>query len=67
VSVSPGMVETAFVKKLNPKWLAQQKALTPMKQFATVENVANTVLAVATHMKFSTGCVVQVDGGRPLG
>jgi 3-oxoacyl-[acyl-carrier protein] reductase len=67
VSVSPGMVETDFVKKLNPKWLAQQKALTPMKRFATVENVANTVLSVATHMKFSTGCTIQVDGGRPLG
>ena len=67
VAVSPGMVETAFVKKLNPKWLAQQKALTPMKRFATVEQVANTVLGVATHMKFSTGCIVQVDGGRPLG
>lgn len=67
VAVSPGMVETGFVKQLNPKWLEQQKALTPMKQFATVEQVASTVLAVATHLKFSTGCVVQVDGGRPLG
>jgi len=67
VSVAPGMVETEFVKKLNPKWLAQQKALTPMKRFATVDNVAQTVLSVATHMKFSTGCVIQVDGGRPLG
>jgi len=67
VSVAPGMVETDFVKKLNPKWLAQQKLLTPMKRFATVENVAHTVLATATHMKFSTGCVIQVDGGRPLG
>jgi NAD(P)-dependent dehydrogenase (short-subunit alcohol dehydrogenase family) len=38
-----------------------------MKRFATVENVANTVLSVATHMKFSTGCTIQVDGGRPLG
>jgi len=67
VAVSPGLVETDFVRKLNPKWLAQQKTLTPMKRFATVENVAHTVLAAATHMKFSTGCVIQVDGGRPLG
>ena len=67
VSVAPGMVETEFVKNLNPKWLAQQKALTPMRRFATVENVAQTVLSVATHLKFSTGCVIQVDGGRPLG
>ncbi len=67
VSVAPGMVQTEFTKKLNPKWLEQQKALTPMKRFATVDNVANTVLALATHMKFSTGCIVQVDGGRPLG
>jgi 3-oxoacyl-[acyl-carrier protein] reductase len=67
VSVAPGMVETDFVKKMNPKWLEQQKALTPMKRFATVDNVAHTVLAAATHMKFSTGCIIQVDGGRPLG
>lgn len=67
VSVAPGMVETAFVKNLNPQWLEQQKTLTPMKRFATVENVAHTVVALATHMKFSTGCVIQVDGGRPLG
>lgn len=67
VAVSPGIVETDFVKTLNPKWLEQQKALIPMKRFATVEQVARSVLAVATHMKFSTGCVIQVDGGRPLG
>lgn len=67
VSVAPGMVETEFVEQMNPKWVEQQKLLTPMKRFATVEDVAQTVLAVATHMTFSTGCIIQVDGGRPLG
>lgn len=67
VSVAPGMVETEFLEQMNPKWVEQQKLLTPMKRFATVEDVAQTVLAVATHMTFSTGCIIQVDGGRPLG
>lgn len=67
VSVAPGMVETEFVKQMNPKWVEQQKLFTPLKRFATVEDVAHTVLATATHMKFSTGCIIQVDGGRPLG
>jgi hypothetical protein len=28
--------------------------------------VADAVLAVATSLRYSTGCIIPVDGGRPL-
>ena len=28
--------------------------------------MAEAVLAVATSLSFSTGCIIPVDGGRPL-
>ncbi|MGE0801257.1 MAG: SDR family NAD(P)-dependent oxidoreductase [Lautropia sp.] len=66
VSVAPGLVDTEFVRGLDASWREEQIDRTPMKRLASPEQVADAVLAVITKLKFTTGVVVPVDGGRPL-
>ncbi|MEO8157353.1 MAG: SDR family oxidoreductase [Betaproteobacteria bacterium] len=66
VSVSPGLVDTEFVKNLDKKWRDEQAARTPLKRLATADEIGAAALAVAVHMKYSTGCIIAIDGGRPL-
>jgi len=66
VSVSPGLVEGEYARRLDQTWYQQQVNTTPLKRLATAEDVAETVLAVATMMPFTTGCIIPVDGGRPF-
>jgi 3-oxoacyl-[acyl-carrier protein] reductase len=66
LSVSPGLVDTEFVKSLDPQWRDNQAARTPLGRLAAPEEVAAAVLAAVRDLTFSTGCVLAVDGGRPL-
>lgn len=66
VSVSPGWVLGEYAKTADPSYLQMQQDLTPLGRLATPEDVANTVLALTTHLTFTTGSVIPVDGGRPL-
>lgn len=66
LSVSPGLVDTDFVSKLDPHWREEQVQKTPLKRLAEPDDVADAVLAAATLLRFSTGAIVPVDGGRPL-
>jgi 3-oxoacyl-[acyl-carrier protein] reductase len=66
VSVSPGLVDTEFVKSLDPEWRDQQAARTPLGRLAAPEEVAAAVVAAVRDLTFTTGCVLSVDGGRPL-
>ena len=67
VSVSPGWVEGEYANRMDPSLIAEQRQKTPLKRIARAEEVAEAVLAAATLLKFSTGCIIPVDGGRPLG
>lgn len=67
VSVSPGFVEGPFTRDLPAAFLDAQRGQTPLGRLAKGEDVARAVLAVVDGLTFSTGCVVSVDGGRPLG
>jgi len=67
VSVSPGLVDTEFVRGLDQKWRDEQAARTPLRRLATPDEVGAAVVAVATTLTYSNGCVIPVDGGRPLG
>ena len=60
-------VEGEYARRMNPAIIAEQKLKTPLKRIAQAEEVADAVLAVATLLTFSTGCIIPVDGGRPLG
>ena len=66
VSVSPGWVLGDYAKRMPPEVLEEQVAKTPLGRVATADDVARAVLAVASSLTFSTGCVIPVDGGRPL-
>lgn len=66
VSVSPGLVDTEFVKSLDINWRHEQVARTPLARLATPADVAQAVIAAATHFTFSTGVIFSVDGGRQL-
>ena len=66
LSVSPGLSDTDFVKSLDVTWRNEQAERTPLKRLALPQEVGRAVLAAATHLTFSTGTVIAVDGGRPL-
>jgi 3-oxoacyl-[acyl-carrier protein] reductase len=67
VSVSPGLVDTEFVRGLDQSWRDEQAGRTPLRRLADPEEVARAVLAVGTILTFTTGAILSVDGGRPLG
>ena len=66
VSVSPGLVDTEFVRGLDQAWRDEQARRTPLGRLATPQEVGAAVMAVATTLKYSNGCIIPVDGGRPL-
>jgi 3-oxoacyl-[acyl-carrier protein] reductase len=66
VSVSPGLVDTDFVKSLDPTWREEHAARTPLGRLAAPAEVAAAVTAAVRDLTFTTGCVLAVDGGRPL-
>lgn len=66
MSVSPGVVATDFVPGRDAAAVAKIAATVPLKRIATPEDVADAILACATHLRYSTGSIVTVDGGRAL-
>ena len=64
VSVSPGWVLGEYAKRADPAYLEEQINKTPLGRLATAEDVAETILGVATMMPFTTGSIIPVDGGR---
>ncbi|MFL9944246.1 SDR family NAD(P)-dependent oxidoreductase [Paraburkholderia graminis] len=66
VSVSPGLVDTEFVKSMDLAWRDEQAQRTPLGRLAQPEEIALAVLAAVRDLRFTTGCVLPVDGGRPL-
>jgi 3-oxoacyl-[acyl-carrier protein] reductase len=67
VSVAPGWVEGEYASRADPAILAEQRRRTPLGRIAEAEDVAQAVLAAATLLRFTTGAIIPVDGGRPLG
>jgi 3-oxoacyl-[acyl-carrier protein] reductase len=67
VSVAPGLVQGPYMKQLDAEWSLAQRDSTPLRRLATADDVASAVYTVAAHLSFSTGCIIRVDGGRPLG
>jgi 3-oxoacyl-[acyl-carrier protein] reductase len=67
MSVAPGLVDTHFTKNWDAAKRQRQVDATPLGRLATPDEVGDAVLAAATLLGFSTGIVIPVDGGRPLG
>lgn len=67
VSVSPGWVLGEYAMAMPPEILDAQRSGTPLGRLATADDVAAAVSAVAHDLPFTTGAIISVDGGRPLG
>jgi 3-oxoacyl-[acyl-carrier protein] reductase len=67
VSVSPGWVLGEYASKMDPAMIATQREKTPLGKLSSAEDVAEAVYAAVYHLPQSTGCIIPVDGGRPLG
>ncbi|MCY4020078.1 MAG: SDR family NAD(P)-dependent oxidoreductase [Chloroflexi bacterium] len=67
LSVSPGWVNGEYAQRMPRALLAEQEAKTPLARIAEAEDVAEAVYAAIAHLRFSTGDIIPVDGGRPLG
>jgi 3-oxoacyl-[acyl-carrier protein] reductase len=66
MSVSPGIVDTDFVPGRGAEQLAKLAPTIPLRRVATPDDVARAILATATHLTYSTGSLIIVDGGRAL-
>lgn len=66
VGVSPGALATKFVPDITDEFYQSVIKGTPLKRVPEVEDVAATIEAVATLIRFTTGNVIIVDGGRTL-
>lgn len=66
LGVSPGAVDTNFVPGRGAEFNAKAAATIPLKRVATVDDVAAAIVACATHLAYSTGSTILVDGGRIL-
>lgn len=67
VSVSPGWVEGEYAAAMDPAMLQAQRDATPLGTLASGADVAAAVSAVVNHLPLTTGSIIPVDGGRPLG
>jgi 3-oxoacyl-[acyl-carrier protein] reductase len=67
LTVSPGAVDTDFVKGRAPGALDKIAAGTPLGKVTSADAVAQSVLACAVSLTSSTGIEVRVDEGRHLG
>jgi NAD(P)-dependent dehydrogenase (short-subunit alcohol dehydrogenase family) len=66
LAVSPGVVDTEFVPGRGADFNDKVASTTPLRRIARSEDIAAGILACATHLGFSTGTTIIVDGGRSL-
>jgi len=66
LAVSPGVVDTAFVPGRGADFNDKVAASTPLQRVGDAEDIAAAITACITMLGYSTGHIVQVDGGRPL-
>ena len=67
LSVSPGWVNGEYAQRMPRALIAEQEDKTPLGRIAEADDVAEAVYAAVAHLRFSTGDIIPVDGGRPLG
>jgi NAD(P)-dependent dehydrogenase (short-subunit alcohol dehydrogenase family) len=65
LAVLPGVVDTAFVPGRGPDF-NKVSSTTPLKRIAKSDDIAAAITACATMLGYSTGHIIQVDGGRAL-
>lgn len=66
LAISPGVVDTAFVPGRGADFNDKVTNSTPLKRIAEADDIAAAITACATMLGYSTGHIIQVDGGRAL-
>jgi 3-oxoacyl-[acyl-carrier protein] reductase len=66
VGVAPGWVAGEYASHADPAYMEEQIDKTPLGRIANASDVADAVVALSTTVTFNTGCIIPVDGGRPL-
>ena len=66
VSLAPGWVWGEYASRFSEEYIQEQIDKTPLARIAQADDVGRAAVAIAEHLTFSTGCIVPVDGGRPL-
>ena len=66
LTVSPGVVDSTFVPGRGAEFNQKAATSTPLKRIGRPDDVAAAIEACATTMRFATGQVFVVDGGRSL-
>lgn len=64
-AISPALTDTQMIKGWD-EYKAEQIMKTPLRRLATCEDIAETVLALASSLNYITGQNIVVDGGRTL-
>ncbi|MEG0222187.1 MAG: SDR family oxidoreductase [Comamonas sp.] len=64
--VSPASVDTDFVGGRSRAELEKKAAQTPLGRVVVPDDVAQAVLACATHLRTATGARIVIDGGHSL-
>ncbi|MES2185493.1 MAG: SDR family oxidoreductase [Pseudomonadota bacterium] len=66
LSVSPASVDTQFIPGRDHAELEAKAAKTPLGRIVSPEDVAQAILACATHLRTATGSRIVIDGGFHL-
>lgn len=66
VAVAPGVVDTPFVAGRDAGFNDRIAASIPLRRVGSAEDVAAAIEACATSLRYATGSVFVVDGGRHL-
>ena len=67
LAVSPGVLATSFVPGRDASFYERVAASLPLRRVGTADDVAAAITACATSLRYATGSVFVVDGGRHLG
>ncbi|MFW2383518.1 MAG: SDR family NAD(P)-dependent oxidoreductase [Acidimicrobiales bacterium] len=67
LSVSPGWVLGEYASRFTAEYIQTQTEQTPLNQLAVPDDVAAAVSVAARELVLTTGSIIPVDGGRPLG
>jgi NAD(P)-dependent dehydrogenase (short-subunit alcohol dehydrogenase family) len=67
VAVVPGFMETPTSGATKPPGMNEKQADTcPLKRIGYGDDVACTIEAIATHIRYATGTIILIDGGRTV-
>jgi 3-oxoacyl-[acyl-carrier protein] reductase len=66
LSIAPSAVDTNFLPNRSKEFLDKAAQATPLGRIGVVDDIANTIEALATTMRFTTGNCLVIDGGRTI-